>query len=330
MSKNNVASPAFDLDMPLGVDRGPGNNPAGLICAANESRFTAGHYSEQLTGYTVGWRDPENIDQILQRLFPEVMVGRRFDFKKAENAEAFLSETDDLRPIGSPFKRVEYTGESASGKTLNRGLTIRIDHDEIDDVEAEVTRAVDRLMQRCKRNSLRRGMTLLDSLDVAGGAKVWNANGNPDGDLRAMGKASADVCGIYPNVYAIGEAAWHLRLDAYEAAARLNQNRATYTPEQLASYLLADVVQIVKARYQTTKVAKGAILGARVYAYLAIQGAGKDDPSAVKRFISSARGGQRFGVYREDEEKFTDVSVEYYENVIGTGIGVQSIDPAAA
>lgn len=321
----------IDFDSPLGEDRGLGLNPAGLVCAANEARFTAGHYSEQLTGYTVGWRDPENIDQILQKLFPEVMVGRRFDFKKANNAEAFLSETDDLRPIGSPFKRVEYTGTSATGKTFNRGLTLAIDHDEHDDLEAAVTRSVDFLLQRLKRNSLRRGFALLDTLDTALGNKAFTVATNPDGEIRAMAKAAADVTGVYPNVFALGELAWHYRLDAYEAPARVNgQNRANFTPEQLAAYLMADVVQIVKARYQSTATAKAAILSARIYAYLAIQGAGKDDPSAVKRFTSGARGGQKFGVYRVDHEKTTDVSVECYENIAGTGIGVHSLDAVNA
>jgi hypothetical protein len=329
--KKKIIPSGFDLEAPLGEDRGAGQNPVGLICAANEARFTSGHYSEQLTGYTVGWRDPENIDALLQALFPEVPVGRRFDFKKAENAQAFLSETDDLRPIGAPFKKVEYTGTSASSKTLNRGLTISIDHDETDDLEAECTRATDRLLQRLKRNSLRRGFALLDTLDHAGGNTAFKVDTNPDGLIRAMAKLSADTTGIFPNVFAIGELAWQYRLDAYEAPARVNgQNHAGYTPEQLAAYLMADVVKVVKARYQSTATAKASVLSARIYAYLAIQGAGKDDPSAVKRFTSSARGGQRYGVYRADHEKTTDISVELYENIIGTGLGVESIDATNA
>ena len=323
MSKRLI-TPSFADE--LALDRGPGLNPAGVICAANEARFTSGFYSEQLTGYTVGWKDPENIDAILQALFPEVAVGRRFDFKKALNAEAFLSETDDLRPIGSPFKRVEYKGTSASDKTYNRGLTIAIDHDEADDVESLVTLSVDRLLQRLKRNALRRGLALLDTVDHAGSSTAFSATTNPDGLLRAMGKVSADTTGIYPNVYAIGELAWNYRLDAYEAPTRINgQNRANITTQQLAQYLGADVVQIVKARYQTTATAKDAMLAARVYCYLALQGAGKDDPSAVKRFTSSARGGLKYGVYRQDFEKFTEVSVELYENIVATGTGVESL-----
>ena len=129
-------------------------------------------------------------------------------------------------------------------RTFNRGLTVSIDHDECDDLEAEVALTVGRLQQRLRRNSLRRGLALLDASDVAVGAKVWSGSTNPDGDLRAMGIASANVTGIFPNVYAIAEAAWHLRLDAYEAAARVNQNRASQTPALLAQYLGADVVEL--------------------------------------------------------------------------------------
>lgn len=315
------------LDAPLLADAGDFRNPHGVICAVNESRFIAGHYSEQLTGYTVGWKDPEQVDLILQRLFPEVMVSRRFDFKKATNAEAFLSESDDIRAIGSPFKKVAYTGTEATSRTINKGLTVSIDHDQTDDLEAEVASTVERLLQRLARNDLRRGMALLDSLDHAGGNKEFDVDTNPDGFLRAMGKLSADTSGIYPNVYVIGESAWHKRLDAYEGAARVNsQNRANYTAQQLAQYLGADVVEILKARYQSTATAKGAILSDRIYAYLAMQGMGKDDPSAVKRFISRPTGGQRYGVYRQEHAKFTDVSVEHYSNIVGTGIGVESID----
>lgn len=319
-----VALGAHDYFTPLGKDLGEGRNPHGLICAANESRFTSGHYSEQLTGYTVGWKDPENIDAVLQRLFPEVPVARRFDFKKATNAQAFLSEVDDVRPIGSPFKRVEYSGTSTSEKTLNKGLTVRIDHDEVEDVDAEKNVTVERLMQRLARNELRRGIALLEANDATAGA-IFAATTNPDGLIRAALKASTDVTGIRPNVVAYGETAFDLRLDAYEDPARVNangSNRAEKTLAELAGYFMVDVVEVVKARYQSTATAKAAIVPSTVYGYLALQGAGKDDPSAVKRFVSNSRGGQRYGVYVVEHEKFTDVSVEMYSNIVYTGLGI--------
>lgn len=325
-----LITPSFGLDTPLGEDRGFGNNQHGVICAANEARFTASHYNEGLTGLTIGWKDPEDIDGVVSRLFPAIQTPRRFSFRSATNAQAFLSETDDLRPIGSPFKRIEYSGTMTESKTFNRGLTICIDHDECDDLEAEVALTVGRLQQRLRRNSLRRGLALLDASDVAVGSKTWSASTNPDGDLRAMGIASANVTGLYPNVYAIAEAAWHLRLDAYEAAAtRTNAgSRSLLTPQQLAQYLGADVVEIVKARYQSSATAKAVALPTLVFAYSAFQGQSKDDPSAVKRFVSAGRAGAGIGIYRRDEDKYTEISAEHYENIVATGTGIQSISPA--
>jgi hypothetical protein len=324
MSKK-IIRPSLAEDLPLAEDLGAGRNKHGVICVANESRFVAGHYSEQLTGLTIGWKDPENIDAILDALFPEVAVSRRFDFKKANNAEAFLSEVDDIRAIGAPFKRVDYSGTEASSKTLNKGLTVSIDHDQCDDVEAEVVATIGRLQSRLARNDLRRGMAILDAND-ANDTATWGAASNPDKDVRTRLRASADSVGIFPNVVAYGELAWHYRLDAYEVAGRQNGGqRSSYTPEQLAAYFMADKVVPVKARYQSSATAKSAILAARIYAYLAMQGISKDDPSAIKRFRSAARGG-KYGVYREERAKCTEVSVEHYSNIVYTGLGIVSLD----
>lgn len=325
--KKSLISPSFAASLALGLDLGPNANPVGLVCAANESRFVSGHYSEALTALTIGWKDPEDILAVLNRLFPTVRVSRRFSFRKANNAQSFLIDIDDVRAIGSPFKRVEYSGEEADAKTANKGLTVRIDHDQTDDLEAEVVAAVGMLQQRLARNELRRGLAVLDAGDHAGGNKQFAVGTNPDGFIREMGRLSAATTGIFPNVYAIGELAWHYRMDAYEAPARVNgQNRANLTPAELAQYLGADVVEVVKSRYQSSATAKTGLLSARCYAYLAQQGVGKDDPSAVKRFVSAGRGGQGLGVYRQDYEKFTDISVEDYSAIVATGLGIESID----
>ena len=80
------------------------------IISANENKFTAGNYSEALTAFTTGWVDPDNISAILDFIAPPVPVGRRFEFKRSDNAQAFFSESDDVRSIGAEFKRVRYDG----------------------------------------------------------------------------------------------------------------------------------------------------------------------------------------------------------------------------
>ncbi|MEK9752265.1 MAG: hypothetical protein VW338_03510, partial [Rhodospirillaceae bacterium] len=203
-------------DLPILNDEGTGRNPSGRVCASNESRFQSTFFSEPLTAYCVGWRDPENLDQLVQDLFPEVQVGRRFEFKKATNAEAFLSELeDDHRAIGSAFKQVEFTGTTVNEKTHNKGLTIRVDHDdEVGDDWRE--RYTQMLLQRLMRNELRRGLALVDAAGT-NQAKTWNSSANPDGDVRNALSLSADGAGVRANTVVYGEGAWDKRLDVYEA-----------------------------------------------------------------------------------------------------------------
>jgi len=206
---------------------------------------------------------------------------------------------------------------------VNKGLTVRIDHDQTDDVEGEKVLATNRLLGRLARNELRRGLAILDTNAHSSG-DLYSAPTNPDGTVRAPLIASTNTTGIRPNVVVFGEAAFSLRLDAYEDPARVQPtHRADLTLQELAQYLMVDLVEVVKARYQSTATAKAAIVASNVYAYLAQQGMSKDDPSAVKRFISSSRGGQRYGVYVVEHEKFTDVSVEMYSNIVYTGLGIE-------
>ena len=54
-------------------------------------------------------------------------------------------------------------------------------------------------------------------------------------------------------------------------------------------------------------------------------GVSKDDPTNVKRFVTPARGG-KFGVYVVEHEKFTDISVEMYSNIVVTStLGIRKI-----
>lgn len=301
----------------------------GIIYAANEARFTSQNYSEPLTQYTVGWKDPENLDALLDALAPSVPVGRRFEFKKADNAQAFLSETDDVRAIGSSFKRVEYSGSSVNEKTLNKGLTIRLDKDDmLDDMEEE--RSVGRLMSRLSRNELRRALSLIDAAST-NAAKTWGSTANPDGDIRAALKLGADASGIRPNVVAFAEGAADLRLDVYEAQNTPYAGRAaSMTPMELAAKYMVDLVQIVKARYQSAASTKSGVQTAlTVLLYLAYQGAGKDDPSNVKRFVTPV--GTRYRVFRKESDKFIDLSVEHYSNtVITSTLGIRKLTVSAS
>ncbi len=296
------------------------------IILANESKFTAGNYSEALTAFTVGWTDPENIAAILDFIAPPVPVGRRFEFKRSDNAQAFYSENDDVRAIGSEFKRVRYDGESVNEKTLNKGLSIRVDHDEVagDDWQE---RYVQMLMQRLLRNELRRAISALDTIATASNADgIWDCASNPDAEIRQMLMEAGNESGVRPNRLLFGEGAWDLRMTALES-----QNNAVafkssaLAKDELANKFMLDSCEVVSSRYQTSS-GKENLLGMNVYAFFAQNGISKDEPSNLKRFYTPTEEGSNFRVYCDEYAKYTDISVEHYSSIVATSeLGVRKL-----
>ena len=128
---------------------------------ANTSRFVEAFFSEPLTTYATGWRDQDGLQDLLDFIAPPTEVPRRFEYQTFPNAEAFLTETDDIRGIGADFKRVEYTSNKATGTTLNKGLTLRVDLDNVDQNTNWRERTIGKLQERILRNEVRRAITLL-------------------------------------------------------------------------------------------------------------------------------------------------------------------------
>jgi hypothetical protein len=299
------------------------NNKPGLIYAANEARFTTSTYNVALTGYTVGWRDPEDLQGLLDALFPSVPTDRLVEFKKADNAAVFLTEDDDERPIGGTFKRVETRGSTAFTKTINRGLTTRIDHDQ-DKSPDRAERKAAWLKQRLLRNEFIRCLALLRAAAHSAGV-TWDENSNPDGELRKLLREATDTVGMRPTIVAFGELAWDARLDVYETINTPYAGRAaSMTTADLASKLMVDRVQQVKARYQATANDKTAIVPSIVLAYMAQAGLTKDDPSNFKRFMSMCANGLPWATYVHVQDKFTDVTVEHYSGpTITSSLGIE-------
>lgn len=307
----------------------PTTQTPGTITTANESRFNAAHYSEALTAFTVGWHDPEDLSALLDFIAPPVPVGRRFEFKRANNAEAFYSETDDVRAIGSGFKRVEYSGETIQEKTLNKGLTIRIDHDEISTDDWE-ERTVQILLQRLYRNELRRAMAALDAAAQSAGA-TWGTSGKPDADVRAMLILASSDSGIRPNRLLFGEGAWDLRASSYESQENAGAIAGvSFTPAELARKLFVQDVRVISTQYQSSATSKSAIADKAVYAYYGNEALSKDEPSNLKRFITPTEGG-KFRVYLDQRAKYTDLTVEHYSSIVVTSdLGIRKLSISAS
>lgn len=290
----------------------------------SNARLDVTTFSEPLTAFSVGYKEPEKLDELVEFLAPSIPVSRRFEYKKANEKEGFLSETDDLRTIGSSFKRVEYSGESIQGKTLNKGLTIRIDHDNIMEPDWQ-ERTVQILIQRLYRNELRR---IIQIIDQAANETLlnWNDTANPDLDLQKILAQATDESGIRPNRLIFGEEAWLQRQRIYELKnSSLGLHNAILGKTELAQKLLVKEIHTIHARYQSDK-AKERFIDNCIYAYFAQNGLNKDEPSNLKRFVTPAFNGGKFGVYLEEHAKYTDISVEHYSHIAVTSpLGIKKI-----
>lgn len=320
--------PIFNASERLPNDAGTSNQP-GVICLANESRFASRHYSQPLTSYITGWRDPNDIQATLDFAAPPVQVARRFEYKQSVNAEEFLSETDDLRGIGAAFKRVEFTGTTVNDKTYNKGLTLRIDHDETDEVPGWREQAVRRLTQRILRNELRRALTALTAVGT-NTAKTWDTTALKDPDLDVLQdlNSGADSSGIRANRLLYSEDAWAKRMVAHRAQTTAGGFASSaLTPESLAGLLGVSAIKISHERYQSGAATKTKIASGLVLEFFAMNDIGVDDPSHAKRFWTPTESGGMFRVYEQQvDSKFTDITVEHYSNVsVVTSTGLRRL-----
>ena len=318
-----MAKPLYFPFGALALARDTGSNAPGVICMANEARFNASYLSTPLTAYTVGWSSGEGLEELLEFFAPEVPTSRRFSYKKAVNAEQFLGESDDsdIRAIGAEFKRVVYTGTEAEAKTYNKGLTVRIDLDEEADDPMSEERQTAALMKRLLRMEIRRALVLLDAASV-NAASTWGAAEAVDADMEIIQDlvTGCDASGVRNNRVGYGDNVWSKRMLTLRAGDKAGHvANAGFTPEQLASFLQVDKVMVCKERVQTAKATKANLMGAnKVYMFNAVSGAGKDDPSNIKRFVTRMGGG-KFQVYRQEvTSKLVDITVEHYSNVVCT------------
>lgn len=302
----------------------------GKIYLANEAAFDSSHYSQPLTEYTVGWRQTADVEMELNTLAPGVPVPRKFEFKKAKNNEAFLSEDDDVRNPGADFKRVEHKGETVNAKTANKGLMLVLDKDEIGGVLEEEYETVN-LIDRVMRNDLRRAGVIITGLGSAN-AKTWDtsAGKDPDGDTLDIVDSARDDSGVKPNTLIYGSSAWTKRIKSHRAQDTAGgYASASMTPQQVADWLGLKKGFVSEALYVEKKNAtsKSKVVGPKVVVCYLNPGAGRNDPSNCKRFYSLCDNGQEYMVYRWEMGKFIHIIVEHYSYIAApTTLGAKRID----
>ena len=226
------------------------NLNSGLICAAND-RVADSQFSEALTNFASGVRS-EKYEALLNFIAPAVRANRRFEFRKGGKGE-FLADSEDVRNVGGDFKRLEVKGEIVQEKTLNKGLTIRIDNDErYDGIEEEKTQS---LVRRLIRNECVRAVAMLLSVAGSAASKSWatgSAKTQPDADLRALIDSVGDAVMLDANRLLIGSKAWSTRLEVYESStAPYAGVAANFGAQQLADKLGLDGVFKSTERVET-------------------------------------------------------------------------------
>lgn len=324
-----VANEGFDFAQ-IQADRGD-SNAVGVPYFANEARFIEATFSEPLTAYAVGYQDPGQIQQLLDFIAPVVPVTRRFEYAVATNAEEFMAETnlEDVRSIGGSFKRVEYTSSKANGVVLNKGLTIRVDMDNVEDQPNWRQIYTGKLMRRLLRAEALRAYSLLAGM-ATNTPLIWNgtAGQDPDMDITAAMNAFGDTSGLNPNRALFGLSAWTQR----KSTMRASNNPGGYTssnqtPDELAASLMLDGVFVSRERYTTSATARSRIVPSSVLVFLAEANQSAEDPSNIKRFVAQTQGGTPFRVYEQViNSKLTDITVEHYSNILVTAnLGVQQL-----
>lgn len=313
MKTFSVAAMTYAAAMDLAVDNG--SPVPGKICLANESRFNESYFNQPVTTFAVGgWNQLGTADE-LEFLAPAVEVPRYFTYGLWTNAEQFYSDDDDERAIGSDFKRVELTTSKVQGKTVNRGLMIRVDLDEVADRNNWQNTYTNMLMQRLRLNSLRRAVALLSAAAI-NQARTWDATAgkDPDQDVKTSLIAGADISGIRCNRVLFGENAWNKRDIAHRAQNNAGgYSSALLTPQQVASNYQVDEVRVSKQRVQTSASAKGQVVNNLVLSFNAQSNALPDDPSNIKRFITPTPSGAVRVYTQQVSAKLFDITVEHNE-----------------
>lgn len=295
----------------------------GQVALANETAFNQQFFSEPLTQYAVGWTSEQKVlENLLDFIAPQVSVSRKFQYKVANNAKEFLAleETEDVRAIGGEFKRIEARGDIVQSRTYSKGLSTIIDLDEEDAEDGLEERKVAWLRKILLRMEIRRAIALL-SASATNKAVTWGgaSGSDPDMDLADMLLTGGDASGIDPNRILMGKSAWQTRLVALRAKDTAGAfASAGMTPDALAGFLACDSVYVNKERFQSGGEKANLVGSDTVIGFMAEAGMGKDDPSNIKRFVSSQDGGA-FRVYRHElTSHLIQISVSHYSNIVLT------------
>jgi hypothetical protein len=328
MNKNSqFAMIANDMRATASEPFSPNELHTGVILEANTSLFSDAHFNAPLTTYSLGWSNSNpQIEELLEFAAPAVQVPMRFHYRKATNAEAYISEADDIRAIGAEFGTVKYTTTLVNDRVMNKGLTIVEDQDDVVDEPGWEQERVNRIIRRLQLNDYRRAIALLKG--GTNDAQTWDGSTGtygPDPDMGLMhrvvvGNASLGNPGLNRAVFGIS--AWQARVTAHRKVATAGGfASASMTPTEVARLVGLDDIKLSRELYIATGTTKATVVDTTVgttgivLIYNAQSGQSKDDPSSIKRFWCPCKDGSRFRVYRQEFAKTVAITVEHYTKI---------------
>lgn len=323
---------------PFGILEATRSMKSGKIYLANEGAVGNQFLSEALTQYSVGWTSQNGVlEKILDELCgAPVTVSKRFSFKMMDDKKAFAAaESDeDVRAIGGEFKRITVMGKTVDSHTLSKGLSVRIDRDELnDDPEAE-QKAVALLRTILLRAEIIRAFNGLAGAATGSLAQTatWSTGENKkdaDADVLQLLLDCTGAAGLVPNRVYFGPTAWQKRFLTLRAAGQSSEvaSSAMLTKEQLAGVYGVSSVDVCNERFQSGTSKAPLLTTNLVLAFNAQQSGLKDDPSNIKRFVTKVNGAD-FAVFREEHAAGVDVTVAHQSRIIVTsslGVGKLTI-----
>jgi len=308
-----------------------GNRIYGL---ANDANFDATHLNEPLTEYVRGVPDTDGLQAAIDAIAPMVPTGRRFSHLQHNELAAFQDDAGDdgdIRMLQGEFRKVSNKGTQTDGATDNKGLMIVLDNDDGGEDAAVQQYHVANLRNRLLRSEVRRAITLIDAAATSSGTPNWGTSAttpDPDADLLTMVDDSQVARGCIANILVLGgTAALRRKLALRRLTSAGGFSTSGLTDAELAQLMGVDQVVTLKAAYQSSASAKTRIAGSVAYAYYAMKGATKDDPSNVKRFVTMTAGGA-FRVYIVPVLKRTQIVVEHYSRIVITAtVGLRKLTP---
>jgi hypothetical protein len=307
------------------LDQGPvmseGKRLPGIVCAANEASFAETFMSVPLNTFIAGMPLESDIQDVLDFIAPPVPTGRRFEYRGFGNVQQMLSEVDDVRGLGANFKTVEFKGDLTSSRTVNKGLAFIGDLDQVGEIPNWEQLYAGWLRNRVLRNELRRAVTAILAIH-AGTAYSWRSGTatDPDTDLLTLVEAVGDTYGMDANAVLFGNTAWSYRVQNLRSTDKAGGFASSmWTPAQLGEWLgLSEGARKSNHRYATGTGDKTRMVGAYVVAFHRSGSPVMEDPSTLKRFVTTTGGA--FQVYRRElSAKLVEISVAHYSNVVAVG-----------